>query len=395
MKEIKNILILTREYKYSNNQKVGGTGIFYRNLSLELTKRGINVSVFLISKNEFDICEDGVRIHSVKDFFKTNPLMELLRSFTGKFIFLQRFHYKIYLLEKIYICKKIKKWIKKNNLSFDLVETHDFEGLALSIPRDIPYVIRCHGSWSVLEKYFGYKNVHKGRIYCEKLAFEKSKNVITISQYNEKMNKTLFKIQKPRLIYNGIDEKFYKPIKNIKNIPRSIFYLGNLSFEKGADTLIESFLIIKKKYPDSSLHFIGNINHYEKLIKNTIKDTQVKNSILFYGNKNAKEIVELINQAEVVCFPSKGENFSLSLLEAMAIQKPIICSHLESFKEVIRDSYNGLIASQNDFHDKITLIFDDRKLNAELSFNARKSVENNFNIDKMVTNTINYYKEII
>ncbi|MCD1115865.1 glycosyltransferase family 4 protein [Chryseobacterium turcicum] len=395
MNEIKRVLILTREYQCSLNPKVGGTGIFYKNLSLELKKRGIEVNVFLISKKYFEIKEHDINIYSIKDIFKANPILELLRSFTGKFNFLEKLHNKIYLFEKKIISKRIKSWIKDNNYTFNIIETHDFEGLALAIPNSLPSVIRCHGSWTILEKYFGYKKVHKGRVFCEKLTLEKSKNIITISKYNEKINKDTFEIKNTKLIYNGIDEKFYKPLQNIKQISKSIFYLGNVSFEKGADTLLKSFLKVIKIYPDATLHFIGNPNHYENLIEQDISYLTIKKSIIFYGNKNREDILQLINKAEIVCFPSKGENFSLSLLEVMAMQKPVICSDIDSFKEIIQNYENGLIATENNFHQKIGLIFENNDLKNKISLNARKLIESDFGIDKMVTETINYYKEII
>ncbi|KPE49507.1 glycosyltransferase family 4 protein [Chryseobacterium indologenes] len=395
MKEIKHVLIVTKEYKCSRTPKVGGTGTFYRNLAEKLVKRGITVHVFLISKYAFDIQEDGVTIHSIKDIFKSNPLLELLRSSTGKLKILEPLHFKICLYEKKIISDKISSWIRKNSLHFDVAETHDFDGLALSIPQAIPYAVRCHGSWSVLEKYFGYKKVHKGRIFCEKEAFKKSKNIITISRYNETINKNLFDIKNPRLIYNGVDEKFYSPDENPQIIPHSVFFLGNVTFEKGAETIIHEFIKLKKDYPQASLHFIGRPNHYPDYIKDHIQEREIRESIHFPGNKNGKEIVELINKAEVVCFPSKGENFSLSLLEVMAIQKPVVCSPIDSFKEVIQDSVNGLIADEEGFHKKISLIFEDDDLRRRLSLNARKSVESYFGIDRMVNQTISFYQEIL
>lgn len=395
MKELKKVLIITKEYQCSATPKVGGTGVFYKNLCTELIKNNIGVHVFLLSKQPFDIEEDGVKIHSIKDIFKANFVFEFARSLTGKLKFLEKAHFNIYLLEKKIISKKIQNWIKKNNYHFDIAETHDFEGMALSVPKEIPYIIRCHGSWSVLERYFGYKKVHKGRVLCEKLAFRQSENIITISKYNEKINKNLFGIQNPRLIYNGIDEKFYKALDPIAVIPKSIFYLGNLSYEKGADTIIYSFIKVKKDYPDASLHFIGNPNHYEGLVSQTINDVNVKNSIIFYGNRNSKEIVELLSKADVICFPSKGENFSLSLLEAMSLQKPVICSDIESFKEIIQDSVNGRIANEANFHEKIESLFIDTDLRNRISLNARKLIESQFGIEKMITETIKYYEEII
>lgn len=395
MKAIKKVLIVSREYKSSRTPKVGGTGIFYKNLCTELVKRGITVHVFLISKYAFDIEEDGVHIHSIKDIFKANPLLELIRSFTGKVKAFEQIHFRTYLSEKKIISEKISSWIKKNDLHFDIAETHDFDGLALSIPKELPYVIRCHGSWSVLEKYFGYKKVHKGRIFCEKAAFKTSQNIITISQYNEMINKSLFAIKNPTLIYNGIDEKFYKPEENTEIISKSVFFLGNVSFEKGAETLINAFIQLKKIHSDASLHFIGNPNHYPAYINENIQDMDIRNSIHFHGNKSGTEIVQLISKAEVVCFPSKGENFSLSLLEVMAMQKPVVCSAIDSFKEIIQEPVNGLIADEDNFHEKINLIFEDKDLRNRIALNARKLIESKFGIDKMVDETLRYYQGII
>jgi len=77
------------------------------------------------------------------------------------------------------------------------------------------------------------------------------------------------------------------------------------------------------------------------------------------------------------------------------MQKPVICSDIESFKEIIQEYENGLIATENNFHEKIGLIFENNDLKNKISLNARKLIESEFGIDKMITETINYYKEII
>ncbi|PQA92194.1 Glycosyltransferase involved in cell wall bisynthesis [Chryseobacterium piscicola] len=394
MSSIKKLLIVTKEYKCSQNLKVGGTGVFYKNLCEEFAKNGISPHVFLISKKKFDLIENGVTIHSIKDIFKGNPFLEIIRSLTGKIAFLENLHFKIYLFEKKLIKNKIQNYINKNHHDFDIAETHDFDGLALSIPENLTSVIRCHGSWSVLERYFGYKKVHKGRIFCEQVAMQKAKNVIAISEYNRRINKELFGINDAELIYNGIDENFYKPILNSEIIPQSIFYFGNVSYEKGADTIIEHFVKIKKKYPKSTLHFVGNPNGYEKHIPQIISELYVRNSIVFHGSKNNHEMVELLSKADVVCFPSKGENFSLSLLEVMALQKPVICSEIDSFTEIIKDSENGMIAYGDNFYKKIDLLFESFALKNTIATNARETVKQNFTINKLIAKTLYYYKKI-
>ena len=91
-------------------------------------------------------------------------------------MWLEKLHFYIHELEKKDIAKQLQKHIKTNNLKIDIIEAHDFDGISLYINNKIPYTIRCHGSWSLLEKYFGYK-AEKGRVYCEKKALKKGKNI--------------------------------------------------------------------------------------------------------------------------------------------------------------------------------------------------------------------------
>ncbi|KQR93861.1 hypothetical protein ASG01_08360 [Chryseobacterium sp. Leaf180] len=391
---VQNILIVTKEYHCSLNENVGGTGIFYKNLCEELAKRGFKPYVFLISRKNFELTENGVSIYSVKDIFKSKFLMETMRSLTGKISLIKDFSFKIYLLEKKIIQKKIRRWMTENALHFDVAETHDWDGLALAIPQNIKSVIRCHGSWTVLKKYFGYGKVKEGRIFCEKIAIENCKNIITISKFNEKINRELFDLGKTKLIYNGIDETVFNPDLKTEKISKSVFYLGNVSREKGADTLLENFIKIKDKFNDATLHFIGNSNDFPAKVSEINTNPKFRSSVIFHGKKSRSEIASLLSQAEVICFPSKGENFSLSLLESMAMRKPIVCSDIPSFTEIIKDYENGLIAFGNDFAEKVSVIFNDIELAEKISNSARKTVEDHFTLHRMIDETVNFYNTI-
>lgn len=396
MKRINHVLILTKEYQHPELPRVGGTGIFYSFLAKELVKMGFKVSVVAVTKKEISFYDDGVEVISLKSIFTRNFLWEFLRSVSGKLNFLKTIHFKIYEHEKNVILRQINKWIKKNNYQFDLAETHDFEGMALCIDEKIPCVIRCHGSWTVLENYFGYKKGPEGRLHCEKLAFEKSVHNIVISKFSKSINEKFFKIRHPKMIYNGIDAARFTLDPEVKVIPHSIFYLGNVSVEKGAEIAIQSFLKLKKVFPETTLHFVGKVllnKNFLEEIKNLYK---VENSIIFHGEKNKSEVIKLISSAEIVYFPSKGENFSLSLLEVMAVGKPVICSNIESFKEIINEGENGLIAENaEDFYKKSITIFQDLELRSKLSKNARETILSKFTAEKMLHETLDYYNEIL
>lgn len=392
---MKTILIVTKEYHHHKISSSGGTGVFYKTLAEKLTNNGLNVIVFGTNKKPISFQENGIQFHFVKDFFKKNKVKEFFRSLTGKFSFTKKVHLNLYIQEKKYIVEELQKLLRNQNTKPDIIETHDWEGVSLFFEQlHIPFVIRCHGSWTVLEREFGYKNVSVGKKYCEKLAFEKSKFNIVISEFSKKINTQYFGIKNPELIYNGIDVDFFKintssPIKE-----NSIFFIGNLSKEKGVETALKTFEKVKENIPNASLHFIGNTNDYPKKINQFLSEKN-RSSVHFHGQKNRDEIVSLLSQATIVLFPSKGENFSLSLLETMALGKAVICSEIPAFTEIIQHEKNGMIAKNADsFSEFAVQLLKNKQTVFSLGLSARETVVERFSVDKMIAETIKYYQKI-
>lgn len=394
MKRVRHVLFITKEFQSEFQKKSGGTGVFYKNMSEELIKQNIQVSVFGSSKIPFSIEKDLFSLVFVKDYFQKYKIMEFVRSISGKFTFLERWHYKIYDLEIKYLEKELTKFIFEKKI--DIVETHDWEGLAqITQNLKIPYVIRCHGSWSVLKKFFGY-GAAKGKIHNEIKAFKNASNIITVSNENTKMVQETFEIKKFHLIYNGIDTNFYKPQHKIAVQKKAIFYVGNISAEKGAETALDTFIRIYSKEKEATLHFVGKETPLADTLKKKVNINQLEQSVFFHGKKKPHELVQLVSKAEVMIFPSKGETFGLALIEAMAMEKPIVCSNLPVFNEIIVDGKNGFIAkSVEEFSDRILELFDNNQLATELGIKARERVLERFSLTQTVYKSLDFYNEII
>jgi glycosyltransferase involved in cell wall biosynthesis len=390
-----NILFLTREYKHRDLPACGGTGNFITNVSTELAKSNHNIYVFGVNKSKINLHYENVNITFIKSLYNRNLLINFLRSITGKVLFLEKLHFYIHELEKKDIAKQLYKHIKINDLKIDIIETHDFEGISLYIDNKIPYTIRCHGSWSLLEKYFGYK-AEKGRVYCEKKALKKGENIIAISEFSKKANHELFGINNFELIYNGIDTNVFKSPNEIKIIEKSIFYFGNISLEKGADIAIQVFVALLKTEPDTTLHFLGKEGNYTSEIVQIIKNKNIEEKIFFYGIQNTKEVIEILSKAAVVIFPSKGETFGLALCETMSLSKTVITSNIESFREIIENTKNGYIANNiDDYVSYIGNVFENKEKSEIIGLQARNTIVEKFSLEKTIQNSLNYYTKVI
>ena len=91
-----NILLFTKEYNHNKVGKSGGTGVFYRNLALQLRSRNHKVFVFGSSNKVVNFNEDGIEHFFIKHYFKNYKIAELFRSMVGKLKFMEKFQTKFY-----------------------------------------------------------------------------------------------------------------------------------------------------------------------------------------------------------------------------------------------------------------------------------------------------------
>jgi len=85
---------------------------------------------------------------------------------------------------------------------------------------------------------------------------------------------------------------------------------------------------------------------------------------------------------------------SITLLEAMAAGKPIICTDIRGNREVINDGVNGLLVkpkSVDDIVEKVKLLVEDRELAKRLSLQAKEDYMNNFTEDIMLDKIMGVY----
>ena len=103
-------------------------------------------------------------------------------------------------------------------------------------------------------------------------------------------------------------------------------------------------------------------------------------------------------QASIVCLPSYREGLPKSLLEAASCSLPIVTFDVPGCREVVIDGVNGILAP---FKDKIALyraletILSDSKLAERLGKAGRKVVLENFSQEKVATETIQVWKDVL
>ena len=199
--------------------------------------------------------------------------------------------------------------------------------------------------------------------------------------------------EKIEVIHNGVDLiKFRKSkdelaLKESIGIPedaRVVGMVARLSSEKGYPVFLNTAKIILNKMPDVHFLIVGDGVEKENLKKITGR-LQIESNIHFLGTvENVPQVVSIF---DVAVMSSDFDTFSNSILEYMAMSKPVVATNVGSFFEVVRQDVNGYLLQPGDpegLAESVLKLLDDKNLAVQLGKAGRKIVEEEFSIQKMV-----------
>ena len=104
---------------------------------------------------------------------------------------------------------------------------------------------------------------------------------------------------------------------------RIVLFLGRLHWIKGADLLIEAANLLPE-LTDLHLVIAGPDDGAGDQLRSLVKARGVENKVTFTGFLDGPDKLSALVDSEVVVIPSRREGFPLTLLEALASQKPVI-----------------------------------------------------------------------
>ena len=192
------------------------------------------------------------------------------------------------------------------------------------------------------------------------------------------------------LIPTGIDKHFLElPRKenierlkkeiNPENIPVIMYFTSPLSL-RGTDTLIKAFAKVRKEMA-CKLIFLSRMDYKElskeeSILKEIADKENINNSVEIISEYlSPEEIKKYISVADVICLPFKIviSDVPVSILEAMALKKPVISTKVACILEIL-DGRGITVDSNNpkDLANAIVHLLNNRELLDELGDKSSK-----------------------
>jgi glycosyltransferase involved in cell wall biosynthesis len=219
--------------------------------------------------------------------------------------------------------------------------------------------------------------------------------------------------EKIRFIASGVDTKVIHPLSTqdafnrktslgFKREDRILLYFGPLSSPRGADLLISALPEVLRNFPSTKLILLSRKS------KKDFTDSKLENLVrgqdairLVNGVLNQKMLIQYLDLADVVVLPFRFWPYNecpLTILEAMAMGKPVITTYAGSIPEIIRDGKTGILVSPTDakwLSHAIMRLLSNEYLTNEIGRSARKSVEKFYDWNSITKSTLKIFEKVV
>jgi glycosyltransferase involved in cell wall biosynthesis len=365
-KNIKNILHVTFD------MRIGGTEMVIKNIIEGNNNDSYCMSIFCVEEPlgpwGKDMQSEGVSVNSVarKDGFDAS------------------------------VIKALRKHIKSNDI--DILHCHQYTpwvyGTMASIGTGTKVIFTEHG------RFYPDFSSWKRRFVNPLLALFTYK-ITAISKATKQalVDYEFLPDSKIEVIYNGIkglqkDEHEATLIRAKLNIhPSALVYgtIARLDPIKNHTMMINAFAKTLKTLPKAKLLIVGDGELMDDLT-NLVNKLNIQDSVIFTGYiPYPKDHLAVF---DIFLLSSLSEGTSMTLLEAMSLEKPCVVTDAGGNKEIIVDGETGFVTDNNNMHqfsDAMVFLGSQQKLINCYGRNAKTRFNDKFNATQMSVNYNKFY----
>ena len=183
--------------------------------------------------------------------------------------------------------------------------------------------------------------------------------------------------------------------------------LAQLSPWKGQDTAIEALRLLREQHVDAHLLLIGSAKFvarstrfdneaYVTRLHRLIADAGLDDRVSWLGERD--DVPELVRALDVLLLPSHEEPFGRALLEAMALEVPVVATNVGGPPELVRDGRDGYLLPPDEpaaWARAVRRVIESPEQGRELGRAGRLRIAEAFDVDRHVEAVLAVYTRAI
>ncbi|HEX2911458.1 MAG TPA: glycosyltransferase [Chloroflexia bacterium] len=230
--------------------------------------------------------------------------------------------------------------------------------------------------------------------------------IVTVSRSNLEEQVKVLGRSRSKLYnsYNGIDLENFKPTKDISVAKKLIGFdphvpiigsVGRLDTQKGYKYLVEASARVLKEYGPVNFVLVGD-GPLEAELKNQAAKLGVLEHFHFMGFQSKPQ--PFIDAMDIVCMPSLYEGFSITLLECMAMAKPLVVSSHPALAEAVVDGETGYVAPVQDsaaLTQSLLKLLSTPEKRLLMGYAGYQRVQKHFSITRLAEDMMDLYDRLL
>jgi glycosyltransferase involved in cell wall biosynthesis len=211
-------------------------------------------------------------------------------------------------------------------------------------------------------------------------------------------------------IRNGIDTRYFDPGRALTPSAVTTFakggdfifgIVGRVHPVKGHLNFLKAGRTVLDRHPKTRFVIVGTVLPGFDAYRQSIVDFIAKHSMthaVLMTHVSLAEIPSVFASLDVLVAPSFAESFSFTMLEGMAMGKPVVASNVGGASEMIADGQSGFLVPPDDVpaltHVLCSLITDPDKIRA-VGDRARTKIKQDLSLEVMAERTWQVYESLV
>lgn len=292
------------------------------------------------------------------------------------------------------------------DLRIDIIQTHLFTsavyGAVAGVVTGVPIVSTIHGIVDTgpdnLKRKVKFRIINRSRNRIVLVSRLLKDALAEQARLREKIQ---------TVIHNGIDTTIYHPARDTGfrqelNLPEDailIGALGNVRVPKDYGNLLNAAAILKARSSRYHVAIVGDTEWEPELYQELLArraELGLEKTVTFTGFR--PDTARLLNNFDLYVMSSEREGLPLALAQGMSTGLPVVSTRAGGAQELITSGRDGLLVPVRDpvaLADAIDSLARDPSRMAEFGFAARRTIEENFAIGKMVARYEGLYHELL
>jgi glycosyltransferase involved in cell wall biosynthesis len=197
----------------------------------------------------------------------------------------------------------------------------------------------------------------------------------------------------------GVDSNIFTYHSPLDNEKITIILTARMLYDKGILEYINAANLLKKQWNGKAKFILAgdiDLGNLAGIPETELRKSMSAGYIEWIGHKS--DIIPLLAAADIVCLPSYREGLPKSLIEAMAIGRPIVSTDVPGCRECVVDGLNGFLVPVKNAEalaDAIEVLLNDKDLRVRMGEASRVKMLSELSLEMVIKQTLGFYKDVL